>query len=167
MEVRSLLSWVMLDTSSHGSGNLTLRRLNPVVVLTPPPHKPKELHKLVDTSSQVSALDDVKMVEASLEGVPTTISLIAMTTRSRGITPSADTAEVWENSNKALEMLATKSSIYARRWRAVWELGMELCRNELKTAESINKARAICFHVTLDAEALWFTTVKGAKVTYV
>ena len=74
MEVRSLLSQVMLDMSGHGSGNLTPRRPNPVVVLTPPPHKLKELPKAVDTSSQVSALDDVEMAEASLEGVPTTIS---------------------------------------------------------------------------------------------
>ena len=66
MEVRSLLSQAMLDTSSHGSGNSTPRRLNPVVILTPPPQKPKELPKLVDTSSQVSTLDDAKMVEASL-----------------------------------------------------------------------------------------------------
>ena len=94
MEVRSLLSGVMLDTSGHGSGNLTLRRPNPVVVLTPPLHKPKELPKLVDTSSQVSTLDDVKMAEASLEGVPTNISLIAVTTRSRSITPPADMAEL-------------------------------------------------------------------------
>ena len=51
MEVRSLLSQAMLDTSGHGSGNSTLKRLNPVVILTPPPHKPKELPKLVDISS--------------------------------------------------------------------------------------------------------------------
>ena len=94
MEVRSLLSWATLDTSSHWSGNLTPRRLKPVVILTPPPHKPKELPKLADTSSQVSTLDDVKMVEASLEGVPTTISPIAVTTRSRSITPLADVAEL-------------------------------------------------------------------------
>ena len=43
MEVRSLLSWAMLDTSGHGSGNSTPRRPNSVVVLIPPPHKPKEL----------------------------------------------------------------------------------------------------------------------------
>ena len=90
MEVRSLLSQVMLDTSGHGSGNSTLRRPNPVVILTSPPHKPKELPQPVDTSSQVSAVDDVEMAKASLEGVPTTISPIAMTTRSRSITPPAD-----------------------------------------------------------------------------
>ena len=72
-----------------------------MVVLTPPPHKLKELLKLVDTSSQVSTLDDVKMAEASLEGVPTTISPIAMTTRSRSINPPTDEAELWENANKA------------------------------------------------------------------
>ena len=55
MEVRNLLSQVMLNTSGHGSKNSTPRRPNPVVILTPPPHKPKELLQPVDTSSQVSA----------------------------------------------------------------------------------------------------------------
>ena len=64
--------------SGHGSGNLTPKRPNPVVLLTPPPHKLKEFSKLVDTSSQVSALDDIEMAEASLKGVPTTISPIAV-----------------------------------------------------------------------------------------
>ena len=94
MEVRSLLSRVMLDMPGHGSGNSTPKRTNPVVALTPPPHKLKELPKLVDISSQVSALDDVKMAEASLEGVPTTISPIAATPRSRSITPPTDAAEL-------------------------------------------------------------------------
>ena len=127
MEVRNLLSQVMLDTSGHGSENLTLRRPNPVVVLTPPPHKPKEFLQPVDTSSQASTQEDAERAEASLKGVPTTISPIAMTTRSRSITPPADTAELWENVNKALkELLATKASIDTCRQRGVWELGMEL-----------------------------------------
>ena len=83
MEVRYLLSQAMLDMSGHGSKNSTLRRPNPMVILMPPPHKPKELLQPVDTSSQVSA----KMAEASPEGIPTTISPIAMTTRSGSITP--------------------------------------------------------------------------------
>ena len=94
MEVRSLLSWAMLDTSGHGSGNSTPKRPNPVVILTPPPHKLKDLPKLVDTSSQVSAPDDVKMAEASLGEVPTTISPIAVTPRSRSITPPADVGQL-------------------------------------------------------------------------
>ena len=94
MEVRSLLSQAMLDMSGHGSGDSTPKRPNPVVMLTPPPHKLKELSKLVDTSSQVSALDDIKMVEASLKGAPTTISPIAATPRSRSVTPPTDVAEL-------------------------------------------------------------------------
>ena len=66
MEVRSLLSWAMLDMSGHGLGNSTPKRPNLVVVLTPPPHKLRDLPKPVDTSSQVSTPDDVEMAEASL-----------------------------------------------------------------------------------------------------
>ena len=121
----------------------------------------------MDSSSQVSAHEDAKRAEVSLEGIPTTISPIAMTTRSGSITLTADTAELWEKANKALkELQATKASIDAHRWRAVWELGMELCLNESETTESIKEARAICSCVTLDAKALCFATVKGAKVSY-
>ena len=166
MEVRNLLSRVMLDMSGQGSENLTPRRPNPVVILTPPPHKPKELLQLVDTSSQTSTQDDAKMAEASLEGVPTTISPIAATTRSGSITPPADTAELWENANKALkELLATKASIDSHRWRAVWELGIELCQNESEATKSIKEAREVWSHVTLDAKALCFATIKEAKTT--
>ena len=144
------------------------KRPNPVVILTPPPYKQKELPKPLDTSSQVSTQDDAKMAEASLEGAPTTISPIAVTTRSRSITPPTDADELWENANKALEgLLAMEASIDAHRQRAVWELGMELCWNEFKATESLKEANAICSHVTQDAEALCFATVKGAKVTYV
>ena len=94
MEVRSLLSQAMLDASGCGSGNSTPKRPNPVVILTPTLHKLKDLSGLVDTSSQVSTPDDVEMVEASLEEVPTTISPIAMTSRSRSITPPADMGQL-------------------------------------------------------------------------
>ena len=167
MEVRILLTWAVLDMSGHGSGDSTLRRLNPVVILTPPPHKQKEFPKLLDTSSQASTQDDTKMVEASLEGVPTTVSPIAMTTTSGSITPPADAAKLWENANKALkELLAMKASIDTHRQRAVWELGMELHQNESEATESLKGATAICSHVTQDAKALCFTTIKRAKVTY-
>ena len=90
MEVRSLLSWAMLDMPGQGSADSTPKRPNPVVLLTPPPHKLKDLPKLVDTSSQVSVLDDVEMVEASLGEVLTTISPIAVAPRSRSVTLPAD-----------------------------------------------------------------------------
>ena len=154
----------MLDTYGHGSGNTTLRRPNPVVILTPSCHKPKELQQPVDTLSQVSTQDDAEMVEASLEGVPMTISPFAMTTRSQSFTPPIDVSELQENANKALEeLLATKASIDAHRQRAIWELGMELCQNESETTESIKKARAICSCVTLDAKALCFATIKESQ----
>ena len=160
MEVRNLLSQVMLDTSGHGSNNLTLRRPNPVVILMPPPHKPKELLPLVETSSQVST----EMADASLEGIQTSISPIAMTTRSGSITPPARHSWVQENANKALkELLTTKASIDTHRQRAIWELGMELHQNESQATESIKEARAVCSWVTLDAKALCFATVKEAK----
>ena len=126
----------------------------------PPHQKPEELLQPVDTSFQVSS----KTVEAALEGIPTNISPIAVTTRSRSITPPRDTAELWENANKVLEeLLATKASIDTCMQRAVWELGMELCWNESKATESIKEARAICSWVTSDAKALCFATIKEAK----
>ena len=88
-----------------------------------------------------------------------------MATRYRSISPPADAAELWENANKGLEeLLATKASIDTCRWRAIWELGMELHRSESATAESIKEARAICSYVSLDAQALCFITVKAATI---
>ena len=77
----------MLDMSGHMSGNPTPKRPNPEVILTPPPHKVRDPSRPVDTSSQVSALDNVEMAEASLEEVPTTISPIAKIPGSRSGTP--------------------------------------------------------------------------------
>ena len=94
MEVRSLLSWVMLDMSGHMSGNSTPKRPNPVVIFTPPPHKLRDLSRPVDTSSQVSTPDDVEMAEASLAEVPTTMSPIAMTPGSRSGTPPTDVSQL-------------------------------------------------------------------------
>ena len=70
MEVRELLSRAMLDMSGHASQNLTPKRPNPMVVLTPPPHKLRDPSGLVNTSSQVSTPDDAEMAETSLEGNP-------------------------------------------------------------------------------------------------
>ena len=130
-----------------------------MVIHTPPLHKPKELLQPVDTSSQVST----EMAEASLEGIPTSISPIAATSRSGSITPLADAMELWENANKALkELLTTRASIDAHRQKA-WELGTELCQNESQATKSIKEARAICSQVTLDTKALCFATVNEAK----
>ena len=164
MEVRSLLSGVILDTSGHGSGNSTPKRPNPVVILTPPPHKLKDLPKPVDTLSQVSAQDDVDMVEASLGEVPTTISPIATAPRSRSVTLPADMGLLWEKANKALEeLLTTKSSIDAHRQMAVWELGMDLHHNDSETVEPIKEAKAICTHAIWEAETICSAAIREAE----
>ena len=109
MEVRELLSQAILDMSGHASGNSTPKRSNPVVVLTPPPHKLRYPSRLVDTSSQVSAPDDTEMVEASLEEIPTATSPTAETPGPHSGTHPTDASYLWEEANKALgELLATK-----------------------------------------------------------
>ena len=101
MEVRNLLSQAMLEMSGCGSEKLAPKRPNLVVILMPPPQK--SLLQPVDTLLQVSA----EMAEASLEGIPTNISPIAMASRPKSITPLIDPMELWGNTNKALEELLT------------------------------------------------------------
>ena len=98
MEVRSLLSQAVLETSGCKSENLTLMRPNSVIILMSPLQKLEELLQPVDTSSQASA----KVAEASLEGIPTSISPIAAASRAGSVTPLVETMELWANANKAL-----------------------------------------------------------------
>ena len=108
-----------------------------MVVLTPSSQQPKELLQPVDTSSQVST----EMAQASLERIPTSISPIAVTSRSESVTPLVYAMELRVNAINALEeLLTTKASIDTCRWRAIWELGTELCQNESKATESIKEA---------------------------
>ena len=163
MEVRELLSQVILDISGHVPGNMTPKRPNPMVILTPPPHKLRYLSELVDTSSQVTAPDDTKMTEGCLEEIP---SPTAETPGPCSSAPSSDASYLLEEANKVLgELLATKSSIDAHGQKLVWELGMSLCQNDSKTMESFKEAKAICTHSTQEAEALCSTTIKEAKAT--
>ena len=149
MEVRYLLSYVMLEMSGCKSENSTPRRPSQVVIPTPPPQKSEELLQPVDTSSQARA----EVVEASLEGIPTSIFPIAVVSRARSVIPLVDAMELWANANKVLkDLLTTKASIDACRQRAIWELGVELCQNESQVAESIKEAKAVCSRVTLDAQ---------------
>ena len=78
-----------------------------------------------------------------------------------------DLAELWTNANKALDdLLNTKGSIDARRWRAVWELGIILCQNESQAATSTKEAKAICSQVTLDAQTACSQLILEAKTDY-
>ena len=162
LEVRNLLSQAMLEMSGCGSESLILGRPIPVVIPMPLPQKSKKLLQPVDTLSQASA----EMEEASLKGIPTSISPIAAASRPKSITPPVDTMELWENANKALEeLLATKVSIDACRQGAIWELGMELNQNKSQATESIKEAKAICSWLTLDARTACSAAVKEAKMT--
>ena len=128
MEVRELLSWAVLDTSRHASGNASPKRLNPMVLLTPMPAKLGDFPGPVDTSSQVSTLDDAEMGDTSLEEIPTASSPTGETPGSSGDAPPIDTGHLWKEANKALgELLVTKSSINAHWQKLVWELVMALC----------------------------------------
>ena len=147
-EVSSLLSQAMLEASSCGSEHSSPRRPTPAVVLRTPTWKPDGPLWPVDTSSQVS----VEEVEASLEDIPTSISPITAISRTGSVTPLVDVVELWANANKALdELLNTKTSIDAQRWRPVWELGVVLHQNESQAAASIKEAKAACSQATLDA----------------
>ena len=137
MEVRELLSWVVLDMSGHVSEKSIPKRLNPIIVLTPLPHKLGDPSGPVDTSSQVSTPADAEMMEASLMEILTGPSPTAKTpSPSGGGAPPTDADHLQEEANKALGgLLTTKSSIKACQQKLVWELGMGLCWNDSKTTE--------------------------------
>ena len=105
------------------------------------PQESKELLQPVDTLSRSSA----DMPEASLEGILTSISPIAMVSRPESVTPPVDPMELQGNANKGLEeLLTTKASIDTHRQRTIWELGTELHQNESQATKSIKEAKAVC-----------------------
>ena len=128
-----------------------------------PPQKPEDLPQPADTSSQAS----INEGKASLEDIPTNISPIAAVSGSGSISPPMDLTELKTNANKALdELLSTKWSIDARRWRAVWELGIMLCQNESQVAATIKEARVICSQMTLDIWTACSQMILEAKTGY-
>ena len=133
------------------------------MVLLTPPQKPEGPLQAVNTSSQVS----IKEAEASLEYIPSNISPIADVSRSRSISPSVDLAELWTNANRTLDdLLNTKGSIDARRWRAVWELGVILHQNESQAAASIKDPKVICSQATLDYQTACSQSILEAKTNF-
>ena len=78
-----------------------------------------------------------------------------------------DLVELQTNANKALDdLLSTKGSIDARRWRAVWELGVMLHQNESQVATTIKEARVICSQTTLDILTACSQSLLEAKTSY-
>ena len=167
-EVSNLLSQAVLEASSCESKCSSPRRPTTAAVLTTPPQKPEGPLHAVDTSSQVS----VKEAEASLEDIPTTISPIPAISKTRSVSPLMDLAELWTNTNRALDdLLNTKGSIDARKWRAVWELGVILCQNESQVATKSSVLRQFfdtqtaCSWLILEAKTDFLGVVKKAKTT--
>ena len=105
MEVRELLSWVRLDTSGHTSGNVTPKRLEPMVLAMPLPTKLEDFPQPVDTSAQVSTPDDAEMEDASLEEFPTLPPLLQLRHQGPMVVPLPQTQPIsrkrptrpWEN----------------------------------------------------------------------
>ena len=162
-EVSILLPWAVLEVSSCESQYSSLRRPTTAVVFMSPPQKPEGLPWPASTSSQASIDEE----EASLEDIPTNISPIAAISGSGSISPPADLTELWTNANKALdELLSTKESIDARRWKAVWELGMMLFQNESQVATLIKEARVIYSQMTLDIQTACSQLILEAKTSY-
>ena len=78
-----------------------------------------------------------------------------------------DLAELWTNANKALnDLLSTRGSIDARRWRAVLELGMMLHQNESQVAVTAKEARVICSQMTLDIQTACSWSILEAQTSY-
>ena len=111
MELRELLSWVVLDTSGQVLGCFTSKRLEPMVLVMPLPLKPEDFQKPVDTSSQVGILDKGKFDDPTLEEVPATYSPTIETPGPSCNIPPLDIALLLEEANKALgDWLAVKPS---------------------------------------------------------
>ena len=73
-EVSNLLSRALLETSSCGTKQSSPRKPTPGVAPTTPPQMPEGLLWPVNTSSQVR----IKVMEASLEDIPTSISQLLL-----------------------------------------------------------------------------------------
>ena len=165
MEVRELLSWVVLDTSGHASGSSIPKRLEPMVLVTPLPPKPEDFSKLVDASSQVSTPDDAKMDDPSPKEIHATSSPTVKTPGPSGNIPPLDVAHLWEEVNKALgDWLAIKSSIDAHWQKLVSKFSMTLHQNESKTDQSIKEAKALCTCSIREAEANCAHSIKQRPI---
>ena len=115
-EVSNLLSQAVLEASSCESQQSPPRRQTTAVVLMSLPQRPEGLPLPANISSQAS----IDKGEASLEDIPANISPIAAISGGDITSALMDLTELQTNTNKALnDLLSTKGSIDARRWRAV------------------------------------------------
>ena len=132
-----------------------------MVLVMPLPTKPEDFPKPVDTSSQVTTLDDAEMEDTSLEEFPTPSSPTVEAPGPSGNDPPQDTAHLWEEANKALgDLLAIKSSIDTHQGKLISEFGMALFQNDSEDMESVKEAKVICTHSIQEAEACCSTAMR-------
>ena len=78
-----------------------------------------------------------------------------------------DLAELQTNINKALDdLLSTKASIDARRWRAVWDLGVMLHQNESQAAATVKEARVLCSQTALNIWTACSQSILEVRTSY-
>ena len=115
-------------------------------------------------SSQVSALNDAEMEDASLEEIPAPSSPTTEAQGSGSDVPPLDAAHLWEEANKALgDLLTIKSSIDAHQQKLISKFGMALCENNSKIMKSIKEAKAICAHSIQEAENCCSVAIREAE----
>ena len=160
-EVDDLLTWAMVDKSSHESEHSPIGKAATVEAVMSPPHKSEAPPLPVDTSCQAS----MKEAEASLEGIPANVSPI--TAAYSSASPSVDPTELQTDAKIANDhMLHVKRSIDLKRQWVIWELGLLLHQNEVKEAASIEKAKVVHSREVLDAKVDCAKSVLEAKCNY-
>ena len=132
---------------------------------TPLPLKPEDSAKPVDTSSQVSAPDDVEMDDPTLEEIHASPSPPVEALGSSRKPPSLDVTQLQEEANKALGyLLATRSSINTHQRRQVSDFGLALHQTEADVTKAIKEAKALCAHTIRETEAHQAVLITEAKV---
>ena len=79
MEASEILSQTALDTFGIGSGSSTPKRPGSLAMAVPLTPKPEDSTKLVDISSQVSALEDAEVDDPTLEEIHVSLPPLAKT----------------------------------------------------------------------------------------
>ena len=153
MEVSKLISQAVLDTSGLASGSSTPKRPGSLALATPLPPKLNDSAKPVDTSSQVSILDDAEMDDPTLEEILASPSPPVKTPGPSSEALSLDVTQLQEKANKALgHSLVTRSSINAHWRKQVSDFGMALHQNESEITKGIKEVKAFCTHTIRDVE---------------
>ena len=167
MEVSKLLSWAVLNTSGLASGSSTPKRPGSLALATPPPLKPEDSAKPVDTSSQLSIPDDMEMDDPTLEEINVSPSHPVKTPGASGEAPSLDVTQLQQEANKAREsLLAMRSTIDPCQRKEVSDLGMALCQNVSEVTKAIKAAKALCAWTIRDVEAHCIVLISKAKVQH-